>query len=326
MKKILSFILALILSLSCLAITGVGAEETEFTPSEEPIIYFEVPEDWGSYKRVFCHVFDWIERKNLMNWQSKISRCEKVKGTDNLYSYDLSVLSSFDEAKDYIVYFSVDTGIQTYGTVFSAKCYGDTLYSDGTKILEPANFEWIVTVAYWKNQDKSVYGPLMCISPLGDVVGYSLPKPITTEDLMADFFSYRTIYTNSFLTVKDHTDMSDQEIVDSIGHQLNLSKTTVARLESEANVLVFWNKENSTLPIILGDANDDEHVNINDATAIQKHIAGFDAYINEECADSDTNLSVNVKDATAIQKHIAGIETGTPIGELYRNDYTYPCK
>ena len=37
--------------------------------------------------------------------------------------------------------------------------------------------------------------------------------------------------------------------------------------------------------------------------------------VSELLADADLNTMVNIKDATAIQKHIAGIETGYPIGE-----------
>ncbi len=66
-----------------------------------------------------------------------------------------------------------------------------------------------------------------------------------------------------------------------------------------------------------GDADGDGKVNIKDATAIQKHIAGLITLTNEgyDVSDVDGSDVVNIKDATAIQKHIAGIETGFPIGE-----------
>ncbi len=68
---------------------------------------------------------------------------------------------------------------------------------------------------------------------------------------------------------------------------------------------------------ILGDANEDNEVNIKDATAIQKHIAKL-AELSDTAlllADTDADEDVNIKDATAIQKHIAGIDTNYPIGE-----------
>lgn len=68
--------------------------------------------------------------------------------------------------------------------------------------------------------------------------------------------------------------------------------------------------------ILLGDANEDDKVSIQDATAIQKHIASIITLSEDGCtlADVDASDDINIKDATAIQKYIAGIETGFPIG------------
>lgn len=73
---------------------------------------------------------------------------------------------------------------------------------------------------------------------------------------------------------------------------------------------------------ILGDADESGTVNIKDATAIQKHIAGIIELtkVGEEVADADLSGDVNIKDATAIQKWIAGIETGLPIGGVVNLD------
>lgn len=59
----------------------------------------------------------------------------------------------------------------------------------------------------------------------------------------------------------------------------------------------------------LGDANTDGDVNIKDATAIQKHIAGIELLSTEglKVADYNADEDINIKDATAIQKFIAGI-------------------
>ncbi len=82
-------------------------------------------------------------------------------------------------------------------------------------------------------------------------------------------------------------------------------------------------EENPNKPIdpvatgILGDANEDSNVNIKDATAIQKHIAGLTTLTETgaKLADVDASTIVNIKDATAIQKHIAGMDTGYDIGK-----------
>ncbi len=77
------------------------------------------------------------------------------------------------------------------------------------------------------------------------------------------------------------------------------------------------NPDNPTPTGILGDADCDTKVNVKDATAIQKHVAGLITLTETGAvlADVDANGNVNVKDATAIQKHIAGMDTGFAIGQ-----------
>lgn len=66
-----------------------------------------------------------------------------------------------------------------------------------------------------------------------------------------------------------------------------------------------------TNPVSLkGDADCNEKVNIKDATAVQKHVAGIIELSAQGRANAevDGNTSLNVKDATMIQKHLAGMD------------------
>ena len=67
---------------------------------------------------------------------------------------------------------------------------------------------------------------------------------------------------------------------------------------------------------LLGDANRDGVVNIDDATAIQRRIAELsDASFDETAADIDGN-GLNINDATLIQMYLADIPVSYPIGKL----------
>ena len=68
--------------------------------------------------------------------------------------------------------------------------------------------------------------------------------------------------------------------------------------------------------VMLGDADGNNTVNVKDATAIQKVVAGLEVagYV-EAAADANEDGSVNVKDATAIQKWVAGLLEGSNIGK-----------
>ena len=67
---------------------------------------------------------------------------------------------------------------------------------------------------------------------------------------------------------------------------------------------------------ILGDADGDGVVSINDVTEIQKKIAEIDVpNFNEKAADIDGN-GLNISDGTSIQRYLAGYGDENRIGEL----------
>lgn len=62
-----------------------------------------------------------------------------------------------------------------------------------------------------------------------------------------------------------------------------------------------------------GDANGDRVLNIRDATAIQKNLAGIETVLIREdvqqvIMDTDKDSNITVRDATVIQKRLAGLE------------------
>ena len=63
--------------------------------------------------------------------------------------------------------------------------------------------------------------------------------------------------------------------------------------------------------VVIGDVNSDGSVTVQDATVLQKYLAGLVTLSDEQLAVADTNGdgSVTVADATAIQKYLAGLVT-----------------
>ncbi|MGN1131912.1 MAG: carbohydrate-binding domain-containing protein, partial [Ruminococcus sp.] len=76
-------------------------------------------------------------------------------------------------------------------------------------------------------------------------------------------------------------------------------------------------EEVSTDVMILGDANGDGLVTINDATLIQKHVTKLTNISDERNVAADVNGDdhITISDATMIQKYLVKIETGYPINE-----------
>ena len=309
MKKILSMTLALILAFSCMAIASFSAEETTFTPSEEPTIYFEVPENWTNYKKIFCHIWEYGGDTPLANWQSKKESCTATD-TEGVFSYDISKVGGLEAGKMYCVIFSADTMQQTYDCLMDTNCFGDILYCDGTTYENPQDSSKQCQAAFWKNQDKTVYGPVLQITSIGNLTGTALPPGATVESVIVNFITSGTLEN-----ALQYVDKTADEILMGIATGLGITADELAAILATLNPATP-DEPTPDMTFYLGDADGDGKVNVKDATAIQKFVAGFEVTIDLTAADVDFNTQVNVKDATAIQKWVAGMQVNTPIGDL----------
>lgn len=68
----------------------------------------------------------------------------------------------------------------------------------------------------------------------------------------------------------------------------------------------------------LGDANGDDNININDVTAIQRHLAQLEQIegIYLYAADANQDGTLDISDATSLQRYIAEYNIPYPIGEV----------
>ena len=70
--------------------------------------------------------------------------------------------------------------------------------------------------------------------------------------------------------------------------------------------------------VSLGDANGDGYVNINDVTAVQRHLSELEALqgIYLLAADVNQNGTQEIDDATLLQAYLAEYDISDPIGEV----------
>ena len=231
-KKIISLVLTLMVLASMVAIaTTASAAETK--------IYFEVPSDWKNYKTVYCHIWAYGSETPLANWQSKKEKCDLVEGTT--YSYDVSKVGGLSAGTTYCVIFSLDTGMETYTTLMSSDCYGDTLYCNNTYYENPVDSTKKSRAAFWKNHSSTQYGPLMQFTSIGNVVGTCLAPGATTSTMFKDFL------VNTLDNARQFSKKDDQTIIDGIGEIFGLSKDTAEKLIKESGVSTTWTKAKSAL-------------------------------------------------------------------------------
>lgn len=232
-KRILCLALALVL-IGALAVVGVSAADSDK-------IYFQVPEKWNNYSKVFCHIWE-LGGDSLAAWKSKKEGCEQVE--DRLYSYDTSKVGGLQAGKTYGVIFVIDIDLQTYDTVMTSACLGDTLYCDGTVYENPTDSSKTALAAFWKNQDSATYGPLMQITSIGNLIGTCIPSGTTAEDM------FNTFITEKLDNARTYSGKDDQAIIDDILKGLGLSHDTAEKLIKDAGVEVKWEKAQSVAPTV----------------------------------------------------------------------------
>lgn len=150
------------------------------------VIKFDVKKSgWSNVKTVFCHT--WKVDGELPVWQSKKERC-KYDASTGIATYDLSKANyqiSKSDGKNYLVIFSANTGMQTYDTVMSGDCIGDTMYCTGEQIENPVDSEKKANVARWENHPDC--GPQKKITSTGKIVGSALPEGQTDAVMLAQY-------------------------------------------------------------------------------------------------------------------------------------------
>ena len=231
-KKIMSLVLALVIiaSMGVLAFTASAADQK---------IYFEVPSTWNNFSKIFCHI--WVYNGDpLANWQSKKEVCKLE--ADGRYSYDISKVGGLSAGETYCVIFSADTGVQTYDTFMGTSCLGDTVYCDGTLYENPMDSSKTALGAFWKNQSRSAYGPVMCVTSIGNLVGTCLAPGETAEGL------FNTFLTDNLENARTYSGKQDQQINDDMANALGLSQKKVDELIKASGITVDWKMEESKAP------------------------------------------------------------------------------
>ena len=284
---------------------------TEPAPVENKIHFDNTTTGWDEESQVYCHIFAY-GGDAFFEWQTKKEKC--TDNEDGTWTYDLDAKKvELDPDKMYCVLFSNEDGEETYQLFMDTTCMGDTAYCDGTQTENPVNSNLKSYTAYWRNQDKTEYGPVLAISSIGNVVGSACAPGTTPEQMFEDFL------TNTLDNAREYSGKNDQQLIDDIKDGLGLADSQVEEAIEKTGAEVEW--EPAPVPDegtgILGDADGDGKVTVIDATYIQKKLASIKTPTKFFEKEADVNASGNtdILDATWIQRKLASIATPYPIGE-----------
>ncbi len=173
----------------------VGADSASEEVAEGNVVKFDVKKSgWNldTTKKVYCHIWKadgtkTSEGKAWPAWQAKAELCKLDKST-GIATYDLANADpgiSKSDGKIYCVIFSANTGMQTYNTIMSGACIGDTLYCSGEQIENPEDDAKKAAVAVWENNKDC--GPERKITSTGNIVGSAFPDGESDVTLLANY-------------------------------------------------------------------------------------------------------------------------------------------
>lgn len=138
-------------------------------------ITFEIPDDQfkAANKAVYAHYWN-NESGDGPAWQSKEEKMD-WDGSADTATFEIP------EGDWDLIIISGDSGWQTYDTVMTAACIGDTIFATGETMQNPVDSSKTAIISKWK--DNSNLGPHKVISSLGEILGTSLIEGETEQDM-----------------------------------------------------------------------------------------------------------------------------------------------
>ena len=185
----------------------VPTTEPTTVPSTKPTtsevtdtkIYFDVstaPAEWGTTKRVYCHLYA-VAGDELpeTSWQTPSEKCAKDEKT-GLYYFDTASITNEDgslhgglkDNADYAVIFSTKDNKksthQTCNITLGKPCLGDTVYLTGGKVENIEDSSKLDDGATWRNNSDN-YGSKAAITSTGKVTNGRFPVYLSRAEMVA---------------------------------------------------------------------------------------------------------------------------------------------
>lgn len=253
-KKILSFMLAVMMIMSVVAISAsaaqveiadnaadaaadTGADAGADTAAGNKIYFEPDTAGWNNYKKVFCHIWAY-GGDSFFPWQGKKEGC--VDNKDGKWYYDLDAKGvTLAPGTLYACIFSNENGMQTYNLLMDSTCIGDTAYCDGTTYENPEDSSKTALAAFWRGKDPAVFGPEMCVTSIGNIVGTCIPSTTSAYSMFVDFLA------NKLTNAQTYSGKDDQTLLDDTAKALGLGQDDIEAAIKETGVTVKWTKTES---------------------------------------------------------------------------------
>lgn len=109
-----------------------------------------------------------------------------------------------------------------------------------------------------------------------------------------------------YIYLEDRTTMDIDSITLEVFHPTRILEES-SDISQDSNIESEDSSDVSTLPAIIGDANEDGSVDMKDILSIRKNLAGLDVHIDMDLSDVNFDGLVDMKDILQLRKFLAGL-------------------
>lgn len=223
------------------AAADTGADGTAETGAAKTFSFDASTTNWKNYKSIYCHI--WVYGgESIYAFKAKAEKC--TDNGDGTWTYDLDAKGvTLEDGVLYGLLFGNENGMQTYNLLVDTSCYGDTAYCTADEYENPVDSNKKHPAAFWKGQDASKFGPEMCITSIGNVVGTCVPYTTSAQAMFVNFLGPEGNFANAKLT----SGKDEQTIIDDTAKALGLQIGNVEQAIKDAGVTVEWDPSKSSL-------------------------------------------------------------------------------
>lgn len=175
------------------------------------------------------------------------------------------------------------------------------LMSKETPVIKSAELDnGEITVNFSMYMTPETMNNITITDSKGNAIDYTLKYSEEETDVNG------TVYADTYILILGEN--YNPNVKETYTITINDAESYAGVKNSELTAVV---KNEPVITVLIGDVNGDGSVTVQDATVLQKYLAGLVTLSDEQLAVADTNGdgSVTVADATVIQKYLAGLVT-----------------
>lgn len=205
--------------------------------SGNKVYFYADPSLWKNYKTFTMYFYE-HGGDTLITWGSK--KGNMTDEGNNIWSFDFDQkYITLDPDKQYGIIFTADWNQQTCDIIFDTSCLGDIAFCPGDLVENNVDSSYRKSLwVWWNNADPSKCAPPLCITSIGNLIGYVLWDGQTKYSILVDFI--KSDGKDGLKNALKYNEKTCQQTIDDLAGWLGLTDDDVKRAIAESGKSVDW--------------------------------------------------------------------------------------